>query len=116
MDTADPTEDLPAEVRAAARVDPNGEVAWPRAVAALALDALAAQGAIVLGLDLRRYGSTGDVFEVAWTSFNEQQDPDASGLNHRAALEGIRRADADPTVDDLAWVLVTWVSANGTAP
>lgn len=68
------------------------------------------------GSHVRPVWSTGDVFEVAWTSFNEQQNPDASGLSHRAALEGIRRADADPTVDDLAWVLVTWVSANGTAP
>lgn len=117
MDHAHRLEGLPTDVRIAARIDANGEVAWPRAVAAQALDALAAQGAVVLGVDLRSYGSSDGVFEVAWASFEPtENDPEASSASHRAALNAIRDADADPALDDLGWVLVTWTPASPTRP
>lgn len=45
---------LPSDVVQAARIERDGEVAWPLADATSAINALAAAGRLVLGLDARR--------------------------------------------------------------
>jgi hypothetical protein len=99
---------LPGAVTRTARIDPNGEVAWPRASTPQAIYALTAKGCIVLGLDLRRYDATGRVFEASWSSFEpSDDDPDPLASSRDAALDALRRADSED-FDDLDWVLVTW--------
>jgi hypothetical protein len=90
---------LPEAVRASARVEPNGEVAWSRADAGAAIGALADAGRVVLGLDVRTYGDDGSVFEVPWS------DHSGSGVEEAriAALAALQRDDVPGD-----WVVVTW--------
>jgi hypothetical protein len=104
---------LPKEVLASARIDANGEVSWPDNEASTAIDALAAAGLMVLGLDIRFYDADGRFYEVAWTSF----EPDAekpTALNAEearlAALEAVDRVDELDVPEDTVErrVLVAW--------
>lgn len=91
---------LPLPLRLSARVDANGEVAWPRTDAAAAVNALADAGRVVLGLDLRTYDADG-VMEIPWSA-SGWGDPERA---RQAALAALAREDM-PT--DVEWVLVTW--------
>jgi len=93
---------LPADLRAAARVDPNGEVAWPVAFAHDAIVALARAGFVVLGLDVRTYGADGSIMEVAWSSFGGTVSIDSITEARDEALDALGRPDLPGD-----WVLVT---------
>jgi hypothetical protein len=104
---------LAKDLQAAARVDPNGEVSWPDATAAAAINGLAESGAIVLGLDLRYYDANDIFYEIAWSSF----EPDASkpavanaADARAAALERLAKIDEQEPPDDTVErrVLITW--------
>jgi hypothetical protein len=62
---------LPDEVRAAAHVFSNGEVAWPNEHAREAIEALAAAGKRVLGLDARTLYPDGGVMEIPVSAWHE---------------------------------------------
>jgi hypothetical protein len=100
-------ESLPESVRAAARIDPNGEVAWPRSEASVAIDALAAAGRVILGTDLRSYRD--GILELAWSDFTppgvSRADDVRAGRN--AARDALARAEAED-FHGLDWVLITW--------
>ncbi len=93
---------LPARVRDAARVLDNGEVMWPIADVAPAIEALAASHRVVLGTDVRDYQPDGSFFETAWSSFEPRGIGDTA-RGCRAALDALRR---EPLPG--GWVLVTW--------
>jgi hypothetical protein len=93
---------LPEALRRSARVESNGEVAWPLPDAGAAIDALADAGVVVLGLDLRRYSDDGLVMEVAWSVFEPASSSDPVQAGRRSALEALRRPDLPGD-----WVLVT---------
>ena len=86
---------------------------WPRDEIERVINALADQGIVVLGLDLRSDGDgstpPGLATEVPWSAY--RRDP-SSGVAEvedarRQALQALRRPDlADP--DEYRWVLVTW--------
>jgi hypothetical protein len=105
--------DLPAEVRADARIDQNGEVSWSDSAAAAAINALTATGRVVLGLDVRFYDSTGRFYEIPWSSFEPDvsRTPFANAESSRqAALAALGRIDELERPDDTVErrVLVTW--------
>jgi hypothetical protein len=79
-------ERLPAGVRDAARINPNGEVEWPLAIARSAVDALAQLGFVVLGLDLREYDDDGGFVEVAWSVY-DGKDAETARKAARTALQ-----------------------------
>jgi hypothetical protein len=93
---------LPQTIRDSARVESNGEVAWPITDARAAVDALAGAGCVILGLDLRRYDD--GIMEVPWSDF----EPD--GASHEqevqdgreAALSALRRPNLRD-VGDFDW-------------
>jgi hypothetical protein len=66
---------LPEEVRAAAHVFSNGEVAWPNEYARAAIEALTAAGKRVLGLDARTLHPDGGVMEIPVSAWHETADP-----------------------------------------
>jgi hypothetical protein len=105
--------DLPKELRAAARVHPNGEVSWPDGTAAAAITGLAESGAIVLGLDVRYYDTNDRCYEIAWSSFepDASKPANANAADARdAALERLGRIDDQEPPDDTVErrVLITW--------
>jgi hypothetical protein len=103
---------LPQDLRDVVRIDPNGEVAWPRADAPRAVEALAAAGCVVLGLDLRAYDEDKAILELAWTSFDRSiDDANPAESSRAAAFAALRRADAEGFHDN-EWVLVTWQPAD----
>jgi hypothetical protein len=73
---------LPEDVRRHARVFPNGEVAWSNDHAEAAVEAIAAAGKIVAGLDARTLHDNGTMTEVPITEWHEH-----AGEAHRAAVE-----------------------------
>jgi hypothetical protein len=109
MRRAEPDPDLaalPDEVRAAAHVFGNGEVAWPNDVAATAIDALAANGMLILGLDARTLYPDGGVRETAVSAWEAEagESPEAAVERaRREALDALAVAQAEGT-----HVLVTW--------
>ena len=65
---------LPDDVRATARVFHNGEVAWPNDDAEVAINALAANGNVILGLDARTLYPDGGVMEVPVSAWETHAD------------------------------------------
>jgi hypothetical protein len=92
---------LSDDLRAQARVDPNGEVSWHVRDAPAVLSELAEAGRVVLGLDLRDYDDDGTFFESPWSSY-DGGDPRRS---QDAAMEALARKDRDQFGE---WVLITW--------
>jgi hypothetical protein len=90
---------LPKSLRASARRDPNGEVSWHRDDAPVVVDALAAAGRVVLGLDVRDYDADGKFVEIAWSAY-EGQDVIAA---RDTALSALARNNLPGE-----WVLITW--------
>jgi len=89
---------LPPEVRDAAHVFENAEVAWPNDSAEAAINALADLGCCILGLDARTLYPDGAIMEIPIS--------DCSGdIEHRrgAALEALPFAVSEGT-----HVLITW--------
>lgn len=109
MRSGDPNADLaalPESVRATAHVFGNGEVAWPNDDAEAAINALAANGHVILGLDARTLYPDGGVMEVPITAGS--QGPTGAAGDHaerarRDALAALPLAKAEGT-----HVLVTW--------
>jgi hypothetical protein len=107
--TGEPDADLaalPSEVRATAHVFSNGEVAWPNEHAEAAINALAAAGHKVLGLDARTLFPDGGVMEVPITAGAFRSDEAAGNEVERArrdALKALPFAQSEGT-----HVLVTW--------
>jgi hypothetical protein len=96
---------LPAHLQEAARIDANGEVSWPDEQAAAAIEALAAAGHRVLGLDIRFYLDDGTFYEIPWSS-SEDDPPRAKA----AALEALAHfGDLERPEDTVERrVLITW--------
>lgn len=106
---------LPSTVQSSAIRTESGEVMWPRNVAAQAVEALAASGHLVLGLDLRSDGigptPPGLATEIPLSSFRPDDDaPETQiGVARDHALSALRHPDlADFAGYD--WVLITWTS------
>jgi hypothetical protein len=100
---------LPEELRRAARTFANGEVAWPLADAADVLDALAAAGHLILGVDIRDFDDDGRFVEIAWTDTHTTGRSPADIEAARAlAIAGVARATAETWHDP--WALVTWTT------
>ncbi|HEX5468254.1 MAG TPA: hypothetical protein VFW80_04305 [Gaiellaceae bacterium] len=105
MDTPAALTDLPRHLQQAARVDPNGEVAWPLEDVADAITALADAGSVVLGLDTRTYYEAGGIMEVPRAEIS--QHPLTPEQERDEALSALDRYSGD--YGD--WVLVTWKKA-----
>ena len=76
MRVGDPDPDLaalPRPVRATARAFDNGEVAWPNENAEAAVNALAATGKRILGLDARTLYPDGGIVEIPISAWREEQ-------------------------------------------
>ena len=86
-------DELPDDVRDAAVVFHNGEVAWPNDEAERAINALADAGKSILGLDARTLYPDGGVMEV----------PISASIGREAALGALPLARAEGT-----HVLITW--------
>jgi len=104
---------LPGDVRARARIDPNGEVSWPISEASHAISCLADAGFVILGLDVRWYDDQGHIHENAWSALSNA-DYDQGLASGKAALIELGR---DQALQALAreriwefgnWILVTW--------
>lgn len=96
---------LPEEIAREARFD-GSEVMWPRPAAVDAIQALAEQGHVVLGLDLRRYEADGRFYEVAWSAYEPSGSEDAPA-GGAAALAALQRPNI-VEMDGYDWVLITW--------
>jgi hypothetical protein len=109
MRTREPDSDLaalPGAVRAAAHIFANGEVAWPNEQAEAAINALAASGKLIVGLDARTLSSDGGVMEIpvsAWSQRPGEGPDDAVERARTEALKALRLAQAEGTL-----VLVSW--------
>jgi hypothetical protein len=96
---------LPEQLQLSAQWYPNGEVSWPLQDAAAAINALAAVGLVILGLDARVVHDDG-IFEAPWSSFNP-----APAASHAANVEASRRAALArlPGIEEFGdRVLITW--------
>lgn len=102
---SDPDLALPDSVRATAHVFSNGEVAWPNEHAEAAINALAANGNVILGLDARTLFLDGGVMEVPISVVRGRAEPDDDSAEQARldALEALPRAKAEGT-----HVLITW--------
>ena len=96
---ADDLEVLSSDLRASARVEGNGEVAWHVDDAPEVLRQLADANRVVLGLDIRDYDHAGRFFESALSAYNGENPIDA----RNAALHALQRGDVPGD-----WVLITW--------
>ena len=97
---------LPDAVREKAYVFDNGEVAWPNDAAEAAINALAATGQLVLGLDARTLFADGGVMEVpvsAWVREPNEGDEEAVERARQEALLALPLAQSEGT-----HVLITW--------
>ena len=103
MRLAEPDPDLaalPDDVRAAAHVFHNGEVAWPNDDAEAAINALAANGKLILGLDARTLYPDGGVMEIpvtAWAAHPEETTEAAVERARQEALDALPFAKAEGT-------------------
>ena len=100
---------LPDGVRASARVRENGEVEWPLAEVTGAIDALADDGRVILGLDLRSYPD-GETVEVPWSSFEPGDSIGATAVEagRSAAHAALARENFAELREYAEWVLITW--------
>ena len=106
----EPSEDLsnlPPHVRAAAVVFANGEVAWRSDAAGAAIDALAADGLTILGLDARTLTPDGTIFEVPISALQSVEGEAADARVDRAREEAVAALPLAIENGDL--VLITWV-------
>lgn len=95
---------LPLAVRRTARIFSNGEVAWPNEDAAAAINALASNGHVILGLDARTLFPDGGVMEVPISAGHRHSGVETSAERARLdALDALPLAKAEGT-----HVLVTW--------
>jgi hypothetical protein len=97
---------LPDAVRATAHVFNNGEVAWPNDDAEAAINALADNQKLILGLDARTLYSDGGVMEIpvsAWEEMPGETADEAVERGRREALDALPVAKSEGT-----HVLVTW--------
>ena len=94
---------LPPDVRAAARVEPNGEVCWALSHVTIALDALARANRVVLGLDVRDYNDDGTFIENAWSVFEPTGAPNDPEIARQQAQSALMRPDLPGDV-----IVVTW--------
>jgi hypothetical protein len=93
----------------------SGEVMWPRRTAADVLQDLAANGRVVLGLDLRSDGTgttpPGLAIEVPWSDVGGNPgDRIAPETARDAALTALERPELAEMVG-YDWVLITWADA-----
>jgi hypothetical protein len=101
---------LPTDVRESAHVLDNGEVEWRPADARAAINALAATGHVVLGLDLRSYPD-GPTFEVPWSIFKPVQTMDMDAnieAGRQVALNALARDNFTEFADYAEWIRITW--------
>jgi hypothetical protein len=109
MRDAEPDPDLaalPDPVRAAAHVFQNGEVAWPNDHAEAAINALAARGKVILGVDARTLSPDGGVMEIpvsAWVPRPTEAGKAAVERARQEALAALPFAQSEGT-----HVLITW--------
>lgn len=97
--------DLPLDVRIAAHVFSNGEVAWPNEHARAAVEALTATGKRILGLDARTLYPDGGVMEVPISAWSESRGP----RDQQVDQSRIEALDALPlAISEGTHVLVTW--------
>ena len=95
---------LPDSVRATAHVFSNGEVAWPNEHAEAAINALAANGHVILGLDARTLFPEGGVMEVPISAGHRRSERgDPAERARLDALDALPLAKAEGT-----HVLITW--------
>ena len=102
---------LPEALRSEAIHTNSGrEVMWPLAVASEVVEAFAANGRLVLGLDLRSDGSgstpQGLATEIPWSSSRAA----SVDVAREEALTALRR----PGIAEMPgydWVLITWADA-----
>jgi hypothetical protein len=106
---------LPVALQSEAIQIASGEVMWPRTVAARAVEALAAGGNVVLGLNLRSDGGghtpPGLATEVPWSDFRPQGDALGAQVEPAKdyALSALRRPDL-AEFEGYHWVLITWTA------
>lgn len=109
MRIAEPHPDLaalPPDVKEAAHRFANGEVAWPNEHAAEAIEALAAAGKRVLGLDARTLYPDGGVMEIpvsAWEKKTSESRVDQVERCRAEAIQALPQAISEGT-----HVLITW--------
>ena len=97
--------ELPVEVRAAAHVFVNGEVAWPNDHAEAAIEALTATGKRILGLDARTLYPDGGVMEIPISAWSENEGSRAQ----QVAQARVEALDALPlALSEGTHVLITW--------
>ncbi len=96
---------LPAALRDCARVD-GWEVSWPVEDAPAAIDALARNRLVVLGLELLDTDPDGQYVATPWAIF--EPDPDAPIEVNVAAGRRAAQGALDQVGPDQRWVLVTW--------
>lgn len=106
---------LPVEYRRQAIRTGTGEVMWPRQIALEVVTALAANGKVVLGLDLRSDGTgttpMGLSTEIPWSAVRYQQEGGITAEVARdEALAALERQDMADVID-YDWVLITWADA-----
>lgn len=89
---------LPQELQLFARWDSSGEVSWPLDHAAPAINALAANGCVILGLDARTYDEHGGIFEAQQDSDGQVKRDVGAGDSNLASDAAFRRAVLDPSV------------------
>jgi hypothetical protein len=105
---------LPPDVRRSATLLYNGEVEWTLTNATLAVNALAAAGFVLLGLDVRLYDPDGQFVEVAWSSFEPSTGRDL-GDRQRACATAVAALDSAAVEFEDSYdvrVLVTWGAAS----
>jgi hypothetical protein len=91
---------------------------WPRSCAEEVVNAVADQGLLVLGLDLRSDGQgqapAGLTTEIAWSSFQPHGDSVAESVHaaREQALQALRRADLEEFYEFEWVVLITWGAHN----
>ena len=90
----------------------SGEVMWPRRMASDVVQVLAANGRVVLGLDLRSDGTgtipTGFATEVPWSNASRVHgDRLSPEVARDEALSALQRPDL-AEMDGYDWVLISW--------
>lgn len=103
---------LPEGLRSEAiHTNRDREVMWPQAIASEVVEALAANGRLVLGLDLRSDGSgstpPGLATEIPWSSSRAA----SVDVARDEALMSLRRTDI-AEMPGYDWVLITWADAT----
>ena len=104
---------LPEELRSRAINTNSGrEVMWPLAVAAEVVETLAANGRLVLGLDLRSDGTgttpTGYSTEVPWSDASRDlRNRITTEAARDHALAALQRPDL-AEMEGYDWVLISW--------